>query len=319
MELVGQPTAPRATSACRRRDASPLSTRSTARSMPGSSSTTRMRADLMTTARAAGATACGTTTRTLGAVAGLALNRERAVHFPEHRAADRQAEAVAVRLRGEERLEHPRQVLGRESRIRCRRSRFRRARSTARAVTVIRPPCGVASRALVSRFRNTCSRSLWLQATSGMSSGTFDVQLDAAPAHAVLQDGRRRLDGAPHVSVAAAPRGVPRKRQHPAKDPAAHLERLLHVLEILGEHGGRRARRCAGPPASAGSAAASTRARCSRRETRSGPDRPSRACARPSRTRARSDSVRCRFWMAMAACDRKCSTSSASNGFSCSG
>ena len=28
---------------------------------------------------------------------------------------------------------------------------------------------------------------------------------------------------------------------------------------------------------------------------------------------------RCRFWMAIAACDRKCSTSSASNGLSCSG
>jgi hypothetical protein len=62
------------------------------------------------------------------------------------------------------------------------------------------------------------------------------VQLDGAPAHAVLQDGGRRFDGAPHVSVTAPPRRVPRKRQHAAKDSSAYLERLLHVLEILREH-----------------------------------------------------------------------------------
>ena len=44
------------------------------------------------------------------------------------------------------------------------------------------------------------------------------------------------------------------------------------------------------------------------------------ACLRSAvTTRARSDSVRCRFWMAIAAWDRKCSTSSASKGFSCPG
>jgi hypothetical protein len=44
------------------------------------------------------------------------------------------------------------------------------------------------------------------------------------------------------------------------------------------------------------------------------------ACLRSAvTTRARSDSVRCRFWIAIAACDRKCSTSSASNGLSCPG
>ena len=104
---------------------------------------------------------------------------------------------------------------------------------------MIRPPCGVASRALVSRLRNTCSRSLWLQATSGRSSGMLTRQLDAAPAHPVLQDRRRRFDGAPHLPVAASPRRVPRKRQHPAENPAAHLERLLDVLEVLRKH-----RRC---------------------------------------------------------------------------
>ena len=121
--------------------------------------------------RAAATAACGTRTRTCGAVAGLALNRQRAVDFPQDRAADRQAEAVAVRLGREERLEHPRQILRRECRSRCRRSRSRPRDRSDRTVTVIRPPCGVASRALVSRLRNTCSRSLWLQATSGISSG----------------------------------------------------------------------------------------------------------------------------------------------------
>ena len=51
----------------------------------------------------------------VGAVSRLALNRERAVDLPENRAADRQAEAVAVRLGREERLEHPRQILGRDA------------------------------------------------------------------------------------------------------------------------------------------------------------------------------------------------------------
>src|SRR5678815_580158 len=45
------------------------------------------------------------------AVARLALNRDGAVDFPQHRAADRQPQAVAVRLGGEERLEHPRKML----------------------------------------------------------------------------------------------------------------------------------------------------------------------------------------------------------------
>ena len=62
------------------------------------------------------------------------------------------------------------------------------------------------------------------------------VQLDGAPAHAVLQDGRRRFDGAPYLPVAAPPRRIPRKRQHPAENPAADLERLLDVLEVLREH-----------------------------------------------------------------------------------
>ena len=62
------------------------------------------------------------------------------------------------------------------------------------------------------------------------------LQIDGAPAHAVLQDGGRRVDGAPHVSPPAPPRGISGKRQHPSEDPAADLERLLHVLEILGEH-----------------------------------------------------------------------------------
>ena len=43
------------------------------------------------------------------------------------------------------------------------------------------------------------------------------------------------------------------------------------------------------------------------------------ACLRSAvTTRARSDSVRCRFLIAIAACDRKCSTSSVLNGLSCS-
>ena len=105
-------------------------------------------------------------------------------------------------------------------------------RSPARAVTTIRPPCGVASRALVSRLRNTCSRSLWLQATAGMLVRHVHLQLDGAPAHAVLQDGGRRLDRAPYLCVADAARRVARKCQHAAKDAPADLERLLHVLEV---------------------------------------------------------------------------------------
>ena len=61
------------------------------------------------------------------------------------------------------------------------------------------------------------------------------LQIYGAPAHAVLQDGRRRVDGAPHVSPSAPPRGISGKGQHPSENPAADLERLLHVLEILGE------------------------------------------------------------------------------------
>ena len=66
--------------------------------------------------------------------------------------------------------------------------------------------------------------------------GHVDRQLDAAAAHAVLQDGRRRFDGAPHLPVAASPRRVPGKGQHPAENAAADLQRLLHLLEVLREH-----------------------------------------------------------------------------------
>ena len=195
-----------------------------------------MRAGLMTTA------GCGCEHRLrnehadVGAVAGLALNRERAVHFPENRAADRQAEAVAVRLGREERLEHPRQILrGNPASGIGDRDLDRRDRS-ARTVTMIRPPCGVASRALVSRLRNTCSRSLWLQATSGISSGTFTCSSMALRLMPYFRMADAGLDGAPHLPVAAPPRRIPRKRQHPAKNPPADLERLLDVLEILREH-----------------------------------------------------------------------------------
>jgi hypothetical protein len=104
------------------------------------------------------------------AAARLALNRDRAVDFPQDRPANRQTEPVAVRL-----------VVKNGSSTRGRFSRgiphpvsaiaMLTTRSAERMLTTIRTPCGVASRALVSRFRNTCSRSLWLQATAGTSSG----------------------------------------------------------------------------------------------------------------------------------------------------
>ena len=114
------------------------------------------------------------------------------------------------------------------------------SRSAEPTVTVIRPPCGVASRALVSRLRNTCSRSLWLQATAGISSGTSTCSSMALRLMPYLQDGRSRFDRAPHVSIAAPPRRVARERQHPAEDPPADLERLLDVLEVLRKHGWRK-------------------------------------------------------------------------------
>ena len=89
----------------------------------------------------------------------------------------------------------------------------------------------------MSKLRNTCSRSLWLHATDGSVVGHVNHQADSAPAQSVLQDCRCRIDGAPHLRVAGSSCRTSRKRQHPAKNPAAHLQRLLELLEVLGEHG----------------------------------------------------------------------------------
>ena len=242
--------------------------------------------------RADARAASGTTTSTRVPLPGFTVNRQRSVHFPDDGAANRQAQAVAVRLRREKRLEHPRQILGGiphpESAIGDLDARPDRWTPS----TVIRPPCGMASRALVSRLRKTCSRSLWLQATAGRSSGTVDGQLDAAacPSRTSGSPTRFRWRAAPARSP-ASPRRAPRKRSASRRKsggtPGATSERARGprktppVLTTPPRS----------PPASAGPAAASPPARCSHRAKHSGPDPPSHVCARRS-ARGR-EAIRC--------------------------
>ena len=103
-------------------------------------------------------------------------------------AGDRQAQAGALGLGREERLEQVRQDLGRRAPARCRpRSpRPRRRAGSSRVVSRSTPPRGMAWRALVVRLRKTWSRAGGAIATGGRSG--VEVELDPDP----LRLGRAR-------------------------------------------------------------------------------------------------------------------------------
>ena len=77
-------------------------------------------------------------------------------------AAHREAQPRTSRTRAEPGLENPRQILGGDSRVRCRRPQMeatsRPSRTLLRPDSSTHPPPGIARNALSTRFRKTCSR-----------------------------------------------------------------------------------------------------------------------------------------------------------------
>src|SRR5262245_51751829 len=172
------------------------------------------------------------------APARLALNCDRAVDLPQDRATNRQTQTVAMRLRGEERLEHPRQIVSRDATPRVGDDDVH---DSIGRTDVDHDPATMWCR--FARVAEQVQKDLFeiaLAAGDGRDVIWYvDVQIDGAAAHAISEDSRRRLDRAPYVALTASPRRVAREGQHAAKNPAADLKRLLHVFEVFGKHGWR--------------------------------------------------------------------------------
>ena len=130
---------------------------------------------------------------------------------------------MAMRLRREERFQHPRQIFRGNSRAgvgdRDFHEPIERLRRDRDASTV---GCRL------SRVGEQVEKHLLEIALAAHDLrsvvGNVDLQVDGAPAHPVLHDGRRGVDRAPDVSPAAAAGGIPGKGQHSSEDPALRSE-----------------------------------------------------------------------------------------------
>ena len=111
----------------------------------------------------------------------------------------------------------------------------------------MRPPSGIASRALASRLKNTCSSSLRLPKTKGL--GVFgDVQLHAGQLQVLLHQVGGLGDRLGQVHAAAFAARGPREIQQALDDAAAlfglpddpvDVLAVVFVLDRVFEHLGR--------------------------------------------------------------------------------
>ncbi len=128
----------------------------------------------------------------IGAVAG-----DRAAVLLHDAVGDRQAEsgALADLLGREERIVDARELLGRNARTRCRRSRRPPTSPLRRASTIdSQPPFGIASRAFRNRFRNTCCSLYSMPCTTTAERAELLAHLDAAGAELVLEQRQHVVD-----------------------------------------------------------------------------------------------------------------------------
>ena len=239
-----------------------------------------------------------------------ALDCEVATDFPQDRTADREPQTASVRLGREERLGYTAQVLRGNATSVVGDRQLDECRRLARANAMC-PPSPVASRAFVSRFRSSCSRSLWAHPTEERSAGTSsDRPMPRRPIPSL------RIAATCLTAVGMWPCRVLRA------EPRAKESMPPKIRRQTCSDWCTRSRSSPNTTGSTGPCRTSLCICCTR-----GTMEPSAlftswatlrassaiACFRSAvRTRARSASAHRRFSMAAAACDRKRSTRSAS-------
>ena len=159
-----------------------------------------------------------------------ALDLELPAKLRHDRPADGQPQTVALGLGREEGLLDPGQLLAGSCRSRCLRPPVPGHRPRRRPGWSPGPPAPVASRALLIRFRRSCSTSAWTAKRGGRSAGNVDHQANPAPLQPLAKDRHRPVDGVVQRDLAGIAGPCPgRSWSIAAEDSPADLDGLLDL------------------------------------------------------------------------------------------